>query len=118
MKKLLFLLFAYTMAISGCSLLQEDSTFNLTEQEVTSILNDACTIKRDSRQRYKIDGKRYRTLSSSRGYKKRGTASWYGSDFDGKQTACGEEYDKPLAVKSMICMISPLLIRHFHCPLT
>ena len=93
MKKLLFILFTYILTISGCSILQEDKTFNLSEQEVTSILNDACTIKRDKRQRYKIDGKRYRTLSSSRGYKKRGTASWYGSDFDGKQTACGEEYD-------------------------
>ena len=93
MKKLLFILFTYTLTISGCSILQEDKTFNLSEQEITSILNDACTIKRDKRQRYKIDGKRYRTLSSSRGYKKRGTASWYGSDFDGKQTACGEEYD-------------------------
>ena len=79
--------------MSGCSLLQEDKNFNLTEQEVTSILNDACTIKRDTRQRYKIDGKRYKTLSSSKGYKKRGIASWYGADFDGKQTACGEEYD-------------------------
>ena len=79
--------------MSGCSLLQEDKNFNMTEQEVTSILNDACTIKRDTRQRYKIDGKRYKTLSSSKGYKKRGIASWYGADFDGKQTACGEEYD-------------------------
>ena len=79
--------------MSGCSLLQQENNFNLSAQEVTSILNDACTIKRDKRQRYKIDGKRYKTLSSSKGYKKRGIASWYGSDFDGKQTACGEEYD-------------------------
>ncbi|HJL79597.1 MAG: septal ring lytic transglycosylase RlpA family protein [Gammaproteobacteria bacterium] len=93
MNKSLLLLFSLTLTMSGCSLLQEDKNFNLTEQEVTSILNDACTIKRDKRQRYKIDGKRYRTLSSSQGYKKRGIASWYGSDFDGKQTACGEEYD-------------------------
>ena len=93
MKKSLFLLFSFSLTISGCSLLQQENNFNLTEQEVTTILNDACTIKRDKRQRYKIDGKRYKTLSSSKGYKKRGIASWYGSDFDGKQTACGEEYD-------------------------
>ena len=93
MKKLLFLLFLLPLIMSGCSLLQEDKNFKMTEQEVTSILNDACTIKRDTRQRYKIDGKRYKTLSSSKGYKKRGIASWYGADFDGKQTACGEEYD-------------------------
>ena len=24
---------------------------------------------------------------------KKSRASWYGTDFDGKQTACGEEYD-------------------------
>ena len=93
MKKSYFLLFSFALTLSGCSLLQQENNFNLTEQEVTSILNDACTIKRDKRQRYKIDGKRYKTLSSSKGYKKRGIASWYGSDFDGKQTACGEEYD-------------------------
>ena len=79
--------------MSGCSLRQDNNNFNLTDREVISILNDGCTIKRDTRQRYKIDGKRYRTLSSSRGYKKRGIASWYGTVFDGKQTACGEEYD-------------------------
>ncbi len=93
MKKSYLLLFSFALTMSGCSLLTQENNFNLTEQEITSILNDACTIKRDNRQRYKIDGKRYKTLSSSKGYKKRGIASWYGSDFDGKQTACGEEYD-------------------------
>jgi rare lipoprotein A len=92
-KKVLLLLFSFALTMSGCSLRQENNNFNLTDREVISILNDGCTIKRDTRQRYKIDGKRYRTLSSSRGYKKRGIASWYGTDFDGKQTACGEEYD-------------------------
>ena len=93
MNKVLFLLFSSALMMSGCSLGKQNNNFNLTEQEVTSILNDGCTIKRDIRQRYRIDGKRYRTLSSSRGYKKRGIASWYGTDFDGKKTACGEEYD-------------------------
>ena len=93
MNKILFFLFSFILIMSGCSLGEQNNNFNLTEREVISILNDGCTIKRDKRQRYKIDGKRYRTLSSSRGYKKRGIASWYGTDFDGKQTACGEEYD-------------------------
>ncbi len=93
MKKVLFLFFSFTLTISGCSLGQKNNDFNLTEREVTLVLNDGCTIKRDKRQRYTVNGKRYRTLSSVRGYKKRGIASWYGTDFDGKQTACGEEYD-------------------------
>ena len=94
--------------MSGCSLGKQNNNFNLTEQEVTSILNDGCTIKRDIRQRYRIDGKRYRTLSSSRGYKKRGIASWYGTDFDGEK--------RLRVVKSMICMTSQLLIKRFRYP--
>ncbi len=42
---------------------------------------------------YKIDGKTYYPLSSSDGFWEEGLASWYGKDFHGKPTACGEIYD-------------------------
>jgi len=42
---------------------------------------------------YVVYGKRYYTLSSSKGYKERGTASWYGTKFHGKRTSSGEPYD-------------------------
>ena len=42
---------------------------------------------------YVVYGKRYHTLSSSKGYKERGLASWYGTKFHGKRTSSGEPYD-------------------------
>ncbi len=42
---------------------------------------------------YVVNGKRYRTLSSSRGYRERGIASWYGTKFHGRRTSTQEVYD-------------------------
>jgi rare lipoprotein A len=42
---------------------------------------------------YKVYGKTYHTLSSSKSYKEQGTASWYGTKFHGKRTSSGEPYD-------------------------
>jgi len=42
---------------------------------------------------YVVFGKRYYVMKSSRGYKERGIASWYGSKFHGKRTSSGEPYD-------------------------
>ena len=83
----------FTLMVSSCSMQSNLSGPKMSKKEITKTLNDGCTIQRNKRERYRIDGKRYRTLSSSKGYKKRGVASWYGSQFDGKATACGERYD-------------------------
>jgi peptidoglycan lytic transglycosylase len=42
---------------------------------------------------YEVLGKRYYVLQSSEGYRERGIASWYGTDFHGLSTASGEPYD-------------------------
>ncbi|MFQ5642169.1 MAG: septal ring lytic transglycosylase RlpA family protein [Thiogranum sp.] len=42
---------------------------------------------------YVVRGKRYATLTSSKGYKQRGIASWYGTKFHGHRTSSGESYD-------------------------
>lgn len=42
---------------------------------------------------YKVLGKRYTVLADSKGYRRRGIASWYGTKFHGKKTANGEIYD-------------------------
>ena len=81
------------LLVSSCSVQNSFSKPKMSKKEIIKALNDGCTIERDKRERYRINGKRYRTLSSSKGYKKRGLASWYGSQFDGKATACGERYD-------------------------
>ncbi len=42
---------------------------------------------------YEINGLRFRTLKSSRGYRATGIASWYGTKFHGKLTSSREPYD-------------------------
>ncbi len=42
---------------------------------------------------YEVRGKVYTTLDSAKGYRKRGTASWYGSKFHGRLTSSREVYD-------------------------
>ena len=42
---------------------------------------------------YKVMGKWYKPIPESKGYREKGIASWYGSDFHGKKTANGEIYD-------------------------
>src|ERR1019366_5941727 len=42
---------------------------------------------------YTINGERYEPLASHEGFVEQGIASWYGSDFHGKQTSSGETYD-------------------------
>ncbi|MGQ9499196.1 MAG: septal ring lytic transglycosylase RlpA family protein [Dissulfurimicrobium sp.] len=42
---------------------------------------------------YTIDGRTYYPLPSAEGFVEEGYASWYGPDFHGKPTACGETYN-------------------------
>jgi len=42
---------------------------------------------------YQVDGQRFETLQSSRGYVERGIASWYGTKFEGRPTSSREPYD-------------------------
>lgn len=42
---------------------------------------------------YSVNGELYQPLRDDRGYVEEGTASWYGPDFHGKPTSCGEIYD-------------------------
>ncbi len=42
---------------------------------------------------YKIDGKQYQVLSSAEGYTEKGTAAWYGAEYQGTPTAGCEVFD-------------------------
>jgi rare lipoprotein A len=45
---------------------------------------------------YEVNGERYQPMRATApvaGYAEEGTASWYGADFHGKATSCGETYD-------------------------
>jgi rare lipoprotein A len=42
---------------------------------------------------YKVNGKTYKVLDTSYGYRERGVASWYGKKFHGRMTSSQEPYD-------------------------
>ncbi|MGV3739709.1 MAG: septal ring lytic transglycosylase RlpA family protein [Gammaproteobacteria bacterium] len=42
---------------------------------------------------YKVGGHRYAVMNSSKGFKQRGLASWYGTKFHSRRTSSGEHYD-------------------------
>jgi rare lipoprotein A len=42
---------------------------------------------------YRVNGRRYYTRATARGYAERGIASWYGPKFHGRRTSSGERYD-------------------------
>jgi rare lipoprotein A len=42
---------------------------------------------------YEVLGRTYRVLDSSKGFRQRGYASWYGKKFHGRKTASGESYN-------------------------
>jgi rare lipoprotein A len=49
--------------------------------------------KKNTTNTYVALKKKYAVMPSSRGYKARGQASWYGTKFQGKKTSSGEPYD-------------------------
>ncbi len=42
---------------------------------------------------YRVNGRTYRVMKNSRGYRARGIASWYGKKFHGHRTSSGETYN-------------------------
>lgn len=42
---------------------------------------------------YRVFGKQYHVMQSSRGFTEKGNASWYGTKFHGQKTSNGERYD-------------------------
>lgn len=42
---------------------------------------------------YKVNGRTYKVLDTSYGYRERGVASWYGKKFHGRKTSSQEPYD-------------------------
>ena len=78
---------------SSCSQKEPLSKTKSASSNQTAIVQDNCTIQREKGYEYREKGRKYKVLTSSRGYKKRGIASWYGPNFNGQATACGEIYD-------------------------
>lgn len=82
--------------LSGCSGVQEDGAPS-GRIDVSRIPDAVPRLEPRSRYGnpadYKVNGKRYYTRKTSRGYRERGVASWYGRKFHGRLTSNRERYD-------------------------
>ena len=100
--KFRLLLVVATALAAGCSSVprggyyQDDGPHRRPEVDVSKVpdavpRNEAHN-ERNNRP-YNVFGVSYRPLKTSKGYRERGVASWYGKKFHGQRTANGETYD-------------------------
>lgn len=96
--KLLVLLLSLvlTACIGGGKKSTQDGAPRVDKKKL-ALVHDA-VVRRDkvtkagNKDPYTVFGKTYHLLKTSEGYKKKGTASWYGTKFHGRKTANGEDY--------------------------
>ena len=55
--------------------------------------NISASADHDTNSSYRLKGKNYKVMNSSRNYAEQGTASWYGRKFHKKRTSSGERYN-------------------------
>lgn len=60
---------------------------------------------------YDVNGVRYHVLSTSRGYKADGFASWYGTKFQGRRTSSGEPYNMYAMTAASTTLPIPSFVR-------
>jgi rare lipoprotein A len=100
--KFRFLLVVVTALAAGCAsaprggYYQDDGPHRRPEVDVSKV-PDAVPRNEPHNERnnrpYNVFGVSYRPLKTSKGYRERGVASWYGKKFHGQRTANGETYD-------------------------
>jgi rare lipoprotein A len=99
-KRLIILLFFFTSGCSAGSPLNtqnKDSAPDHVPINISSVADAVPKYEKRTRAgnppKYEVFGKQYKVLAKSKGYQKRGIASWYGTKFHGRKTSNGEVYD-------------------------
>lgn len=62
-------------------------------QIVDAVPRNESLSKRGNHSPYTVNGQTYYVMENYRGFRQRGTASWYGTKFQGRLTSSGEPYD-------------------------
>ena len=86
-----------TSALSACSIVEQKDSAPEANIDINSIPDarpkPEPLSKYGNPDSYVVDGNRYYVKHSSRNYRARGIASWYGTKFHGRRTSSGEPYD-------------------------
>ncbi|GBU09124.1 endolytic peptidoglycan transglycosylase RlpA [Gammaproteobacteria bacterium] len=81
-------IFSVCVLVSACSFSKSK-----TSNSGGAIVRDEPPSPYGNPKQYKVLGKSYNVMESSKGYKEKGLASWYGKDFHGKRTSSGTPYN-------------------------
>jgi len=115
--KLIFAVLALMLLMSACGRYVRDGAPSV-PIEARSIEDAVPRAEPLSKQgnapSYVVQGRRYYTLKSSRGFVQQGIASWYGTRFHGHKTANGETYDmyKMTAAHKTLPLPSFMIVRN------
>jgi len=93
-----------SLSVSGCSSMSSNSRYHQKKDghptqkvDIATVSDAVPKVEPLSRYgnpaSYEVNGKRYNTLKSSKGFKQRGLASWYGTKFHNYRTSSGEPYN-------------------------
>ena len=85
----------FFLALAGCHSMHQDGPplFPRNIDRIPDAVPKIEKISHRGNKPYKVFGKQYYPLSSSKHYKESGLASWYGTKFHGNATSSGERYD-------------------------
>lgn len=93
----LLLVVAFSLVLAGCGSLSRSDygpSHSMNMDHVPDVVPRHEPRSRGGNPKsYVVLGKRYQVMASSRGYSKRGIASWYGRKFHGRKTSNGETYN-------------------------
>lgn len=91
------LLIATVIFLNGCSTVQHKDgppDFSVDESRIPNAVPKKEPLsKYGNLDTYRVFGKSYHTMKSSKHYVARGTASWYGTQFHASRTSSGERYN-------------------------
>src|SRR5690242_12252214 len=90
----IFLFFLMTL-LSSCSTVRKDGppSYHVDITKIPDAVPKKEPLSKYGNMRsYRVFGKRYYTLRTSKNYDKTGIASWYGSKFHSRLTSSGERY--------------------------
>lgn len=81
--------------LNACSTTKKDGPppFNVDVSKIPDAKPKVEKLSKIGNKPYEVFGKRYHVMSSSKNYKERGVASWYGTKFHARHTSSGERYD-------------------------
>src|SRR5580700_7986841 len=90
-----FILLFFFMVLTGCSHVVKDGPprYDVDVSHIPDAKPKVETLSRIGNKPYQVFGKRYYVMSSSKNYKERGIASWYGTKFHARHTSSGEPYN-------------------------